>query len=96
MGRLLKAAVAGSNWPKLRAANVVGWRADCRSASAAGVPGPRCIPTKKKRGGLSRYQLSQDTGDNSTFAFVPGMQSHCGHAGPKQKSPIPRRAKQPE
>ena len=50
MGRLLTAAVAGSNRPKLRAANATGRLADCRSASAAGVPDPRCIPTKKKKG----------------------------------------------
>ena len=76
-----------SEWPKPAAASAK----DARQTHGA---------TKKiqKKGGgvLSRNQLSNNTGGNSTFAFVPGPKPQDGHYWPKQKSPKPRRAKQPE
>ena len=53
-------------------------------------------PEELGGGVLSRNQLSNNTGGNSTFAFGPGGRPDAGHSGPKQKSSQPRRAKQPK
>ena len=45
---------------------------------------------------LSRNQLSNNMGDNSTFAFAQRAMPPSGRQRPKRRSPKPRRATQPE
>ena len=77
-----------NEWPKPAATSAK----DARQTHGA----TKKIQKKGGKGVLSRNQLSNNTGGNSTFAFVPGTKPQNGPDGPKQKSPKPRRARQPE
>ena len=58
--------------------------------------GTAAFPRRRERGLLSRNQASNNTGDNSTFAFAPGAMPHSGRHRPKRRSPTLRRAGQPK
>ena len=78
------------------AAGVAQTHREAGKRRAADPRGHQKNPEEWGGGVLSRNQLSNNTDSNSTFAFGPGGRPNAGHSGPKQKSPPPRRAKQPE
>ena len=63
---------------------------------ATKAPGATAFPRRRKRGLLSRNQASNNTGDNSTFAFAPGGMPYPGRQRPKRRDPNLRRARQPK
>lgn len=60
------------------------------------TPGATAFPRRRKRRLLSRNQASNNTGDNSTFAFAHWTMPPSGRHRPKRRNPKQRRAKQPE
>ena len=77
-----------NEWPKPAATSAK----DARQTHGA----TKKIQKKGGKGVLSRNQLSNNTGGNSTFAFVPGTMPHSRRHRPKRRNPTVRRATQPE